>query len=56
MKNVKAKSKKIIKATKPRRVAGVQVRSGIKAGWQAGRGPMGAPEIGGPGGGFSERF
>ncbi len=32
MKSVKFESKKIDKAAKPRRVAGVQVRSGIKAG------------------------
>ena len=56
MKNAKVESKKIRKAAQPRRVAGVPVRSGVKAGWQAGRGPMGAPEVGGPGGGFSDRF
>ena len=32
MKNAKVGSKKILKATQPRRVAGVQVRSGVKAG------------------------
>ena len=32
MKNAKVGSKKIIKAAQPRRVAGVPVRSGIKAG------------------------
>ena len=53
---VKVASKKILQAGKPRHMVGVQVRSGVKAGWQAGRGPMGAPELGGPGGGFSERF
>ena len=56
MKNTKVASKKFRKAAKARRVAGVPVRSGVKAGWQAGRGPMGAPELGGPGGGFSDRF
>ena len=32
MKNAKFESKKIDKAAKPRRVAGVPVRSGVKAG------------------------
>jgi hypothetical protein len=32
MKNAKVESQKILKAAKPRRVAGVQVRSGVKAG------------------------
>jgi hypothetical protein len=32
MKNANVGSKKIVKATQPRRVAGVQVRSGVKAG------------------------
>lgn len=32
MKNAKVGSNKIVKAVQPRRVAGVQVRSGIKAG------------------------
>ncbi len=32
MKNAKVEGKKIVKAAQPRRVAGVQVRSGIKAG------------------------
>ena len=32
MKNAKVGSKKIVKATQPRRVAGVPVRSGVKAG------------------------
>jgi len=32
MKNAKVGSEKILKAAKPRRVAGVPVRSGVKAG------------------------
>jgi hypothetical protein len=32
MKNAKVGSKKILKAAQPRRVAGVPVRSGVKAG------------------------
>ena len=32
MKNVKVEKRKIVKAAQPRRVAGVPVRSGIKAG------------------------
>ena len=32
MKNAKVESKKVLKAAKSRRVAGVQVRSGVKAG------------------------
>jgi hypothetical protein len=32
MKTAKIEGKKIVKAAKPRRVAGVQVRSGVKAG------------------------
>jgi hypothetical protein len=40
MKNAKFDSKKIVKAAQPRRVAGVPVRSGIKAG------PMGDREFG----------
>ena len=38
MKNAKVESKKIRKAAQPRRVAGVPVRSGVKAGrrWDAG--------------------
>ena len=36
MKTAKVESKKIVKAAKPRRVAGVQVRSGVKAGDLAG--------------------
>ena len=32
MKNAKVGSKKIVKAAQPRRVAGVPVRSGVKAG------------------------
>ena len=32
MKNAKFDSKKIVKAAQPRRVAGVPVRSGVKAG------------------------
>jgi hypothetical protein len=32
MKNASVESKKVLKAAKPRRVAGVPVRSGVKAG------------------------
>jgi hypothetical protein len=32
MKNAKVESRKIVKAAQPRRVAGVPVRSGVKAG------------------------
>jgi hypothetical protein len=32
MKNAKVEGKKIVKAAQPRRVAGVPVRSGVKAG------------------------
>jgi hypothetical protein len=32
MKTAKVESKKVLKAAKPRRVAGVPVRSGVKAG------------------------
>ncbi len=42
MKNAKVASKKLRKAAKPRRVAGVQVRSGVKAG----RRSPGSPELG----------
>jgi len=43
MKTAKFESKKILKAAKTRRVAGVKVRSGVKAGIAgAGRGPAGA--------------
>jgi hypothetical protein len=49
MKNAKVGSEKILKAAKPRRVAGVPVRSGVKAGrrWDAGN-------TGGGGGGRRE--
>jgi hypothetical protein len=40
MKNAKVGSKKILKAAQPRRVAGVPVRSGVKAG-------LGSPRRGG---------
>lgn len=46
MKPVKVESRKFRKAAKPRRVSGVQVRSGIKAG---------ILEVGGPGGPFGEK-
>ena len=36
MKNAKVGSKKIVKAAQPRRVAGVPVRSGVKAGRMTG--------------------
>ena len=36
MKRAKFDRKKIVKAAQPRRVAGVQVRSGVKAGRHAG--------------------
>ena len=32
MKNAKVESKKVVKAAKPHRVAGVLIRSGVKAG------------------------
>ena len=48
MKRVKVESKEIVKASKSRRVAGVQVRSGIKAGLIGPTGPM--PGDGGGGG------
>ena len=47
MKNAKIKSKKIVKITKPLRVAGMQVRSGVKAGWQE-RDPGGSRSFTGP--------
>ena len=54
MKNVKVKSKKTVKATKAHYMAGVPVRSGVKAG----RGFYNPPgPVGGPGGddpGFRE--
>jgi hypothetical protein len=52
MKTVKIESKNSVKAAKPRRVAGVQVRSGVKAG----RIPGELGEPGGPGkpGGFGK--
>jgi hypothetical protein len=43
MKTAKAASKKIVKVAQPRRVAGVPVRSGVKAGWEPGRGKPGKP-------------
>jgi len=42
MKNAKVGSKKILKAAQPRHVAGVQVRSGVKAG-KVGFEPGGKP-------------
>jgi hypothetical protein len=46
MRNANVETKKIVKAAQPRRVAGVQVRSGVKAG-------VFGPEPGaGPGPGF----
>jgi len=53
MKNAKVGSKKVLKAAQPRRVAGVPVRSGVKAGKIGGIhefGAPGKPEFGGPGG------
>ena len=49
MKNAKFESKKIDKAAKPRRMAGVPVRSGVKAGrvHDLGRDPGGLGDIGG---------
>jgi hypothetical protein len=56
MKNANVESKKILKADQPRRVAGVPVRSGVKAGrvgFEAGGKPGFEPEtIGRPGGIF----
>ena len=54
MKNAKVESKKVLKAAKSRRVAGVQVRSGVKAG-RGVRGEVGslgghAGQMGRPGG------
>ena len=46
MKNAKVENRKIVKAAQPRRVAGVPVRSGVKAG---------IAEFGGPGGPGPER-
>jgi hypothetical protein len=45
MKNAKVENRKIAKAAIPRRVSGVPVRSGVKAGLEF-RGPKG-PEAGG---------
>ena len=45
MKNAKVGSKKVLKAAQARRVAGVPIRSGVKAGLEFG-GPKG-PEAGG---------
>ena len=52
MKNANVESKKIAKAAQPRRVAGVPVRSGVKAGRRdgprdIGRDPGGLGDIGG---------
>jgi hypothetical protein len=48
MKSAKFERKKIDKAAKPRRVAGVPVRSGIKAGVRDfGRDPGGLGDVGG---------
>jgi hypothetical protein len=56
MKNAKVENRKIVKATQPRSVAGLRVRSGVKAGLEFGgpRGPEagGIREFGGPGRGF----
>ena len=53
MKNATVGSKKVLKAAQARRVAGVPVRSGVKAGKIGGIhefGAPGKPELGGPGG------
>ena len=48
MKKARVESKKVRKAAKPRHAAGVQVRSGVKAGGRRGaQGPM--PDLGGGG-------
>ena len=51
MKNAKVESKKNHKAVKRRRVAGVQIRSGVKAGWGFVNppGPIGGGRGGEPG-------
>ena len=45
MKNAKVESKEMVKPTKNRRVAGVKVRSGVKAGRHVGE--VGIPGVGG---------
>jgi hypothetical protein len=49
MKNAKVESRKVVKAAQPRRVAGVPVRSGVKAG-RVGTGHQ--RHLGEPGGPF----
>ena len=48
MKNAKVGSKKILKAAQPRRVAGVPVRSGVKAGKFGFETELGGPDTFGP--------
>ena len=50
MKNANVETKKIVKAAQPRRVAGVPVRSGVKAGKIHEFGTLGGGELGKPGG------
>ena len=47
MKNAKVENRKIVKAAQPRRVAGVPVRSGVKAGKVRHMGEPGKHGIGG---------
>jgi hypothetical protein len=44
MKNAKVEDKKIVNAAKPRRVAGVPIRSGVKAGKFGGESEIGGPD------------
>lgn len=45
-KDAKLDSKKLVKAAKSRRVTGVPVRSGVKAGRRATTSPFEGPELG----------